>query len=148
MPAPLRKGLELAQKLSNAKVELECTRVRLGVSSGSGSCGSLENACMRVAAYEQALGEFMDTHAGSNGRRQLKLCRALYLRMLVSSAPVRLATWPEGRRYAEMPSSQLYEAVSNRLERAELDSIECSLSSQERTVYMCLLAFYRDEVPG
>ncbi len=148
MPVPLRKGLVLAQKLSNAKVELECTRVRLGVSPSGGSCGSLDNACMRVAAYEQALCEFMDTHAGSNGRRQLKLCRALYLRMLLSSATARLATWPQSRRYADMPSSQLYEAVANRLEREELDSIERSLSSQERTVYLCLVAFYRDEVPG
>jgi hypothetical protein len=148
MPVPLRKGLVLAQKLSNAKINLEFERVRLGVSPRDGPCGPLDNACIRVAAYEHALNEFMDTHAASDGRRQLKLCRALYLRMLLSSAPERFATWPHGRPYADMPGSQLFEAVANRLERAELECIECSLSSQERKVYLCLLAFYRDEAPG
>jgi hypothetical protein len=155
----LRQGLVLAQKLSHAKAQFEFARLWLGAPPSEWSRGPLDHAGRRIAECESALSEFMKSPAASLAARELKLCRALYLRMLLSSANARLATWSgdrdrdrdlgRGRGRGRMPRSQLYETVANRLERDELECIECSLSGVERTVYACLLAFYRsgaDEV--
>jgi hypothetical protein len=147
----VRKGLRMAQKLCCARIGLEVLRPQAGHAVVVRTSCALEVAEGKVAACEADVADFMDSFAWSGGLHEFRLCRALYLRMLLSSAPARLGAWKaQGRSAAGMSRSQLYETVAHRLEQGELREIEHSMSAQERTVYACLLAFYRhadDEPP-
>ncbi|ADU39241.1 hypothetical protein Varpa_5081 [Variovorax paradoxus EPS] len=146
----VRKGLRMAQQLCCARIGLEVLRLQAGHAVVVRTPCAVQVAEGKVAACEADVADFMDSFAWSGGLHEFRLCRALYLRMLLSSAPARLAAWKTpGRSAVGMSRSQLYETVAHRLEQGELREIEHSMSAQERTVYACLLAFYRraDDAP-
>lgn len=69
-------------------------------------------------------------------RSELKIARALYLRMLLSSASARLHGWGDHIRLEETPPSHLLEWLSHDLEQLELSSIESSMTPQECVWYL------------
>jgi hypothetical protein len=66
---------------------------------------------------------------------ELKIKRAIYLRMLIGSAPVRLQDWVDEDELDDMPASRLFEWVAYDLERLELEEIEATLTPREEARY-------------
>jgi hypothetical protein len=67
---------------------------------------------------------------------ELKIKRAIYLRMLLDSAPSRLQAWADEDDLEDMPASHLFEWVSYDLERLELAEIEATLTPREEERYV------------
>lgn len=67
---------------------------------------------------------------------ELRIRRAVYLRMLLDSAPARLQAWADEHSLADMPASHLLEWVSYDLERLELAEIEATLTPSEEERYV------------
>ncbi len=67
---------------------------------------------------------------------ELRIRRAVYLRMLLDSAPARLQAWADEHSLADMPASHLFEWVSYDLERLELAEIEATLTPAEEERYV------------
>ena len=65
----------------------------------------------------------------------LKIKRAIYLRMLLDSAPKRLQDWVDEDELEDMPKSRLFEWVAYDLECMELEQIEATLTPSEEARY-------------
>ena len=66
---------------------------------------------------------------------RVKVRRALYLRMLLESAPSRLQSWSDSDSLGTMPKSHLFEWISYDFERLELAELEGSMSPEEAASY-------------
>ena len=67
---------------------------------------------------------------------ELEVARALYLRMLLSSASSRLRGWENQTCVANIPLSHLHEWLSHDLERLELAELEGAMSRNEKDAYL------------
>lgn len=67
---------------------------------------------------------------------ELKISRALYLRMLLSSASTRLQSWSDLTRLEQTPPSHLHEWLSHDLEQLELAEVEASMTQGEAVWYL------------
>jgi hypothetical protein len=65
----------------------------------------------------------------------LKIKRAIYLRMLLDSAPSRLQYWVDEDDLEDMPKSRLFEWVAYDLECMELEQIEATMTPAEQARY-------------
>ncbi|KWT96952.1 hypothetical protein APY03_1954 [Variovorax sp. WDL1] len=88
-----------------------------------------------MAAWENQL-TMLRLAMTAEERVELKIKRAIYLRMLLDSAPVRLQPWVDEDDLADMPASHLFEWVAYDLERLELDEIEATLTEREEARYL------------
>ncbi|MDR6534660.1 hypothetical protein [Variovorax soli] len=66
----------------------------------------------------------------------LKIKRAIYLRMLLDSAPARLQPWVDQDELEDMPKSRLFEWVAYDLESMELEEIEAMMTAGEAAQYV------------
>ena len=67
---------------------------------------------------------------------ELKIKRAIYLRMLLDSAPARLQPWVDQDELEDMPKSRLFEWVAYDLESMELEEIEATMTAGEAAQYL------------
>ena len=133
MKPSVDRALRTLQELAYAQLLSELDRfqrARLGKQAGLPLLFNERVArCQReVARFQAALtkAELSD----------LKVARALYLRMLLSSASARLQGWETQTCLATTPLSHLHEWLSHDLERLELAELEAVMSPDERDAYL------------
>lgn len=130
----VQTALRSLQGLAYARVAEQCRRVawlsRVHIESPL-----LEERAHSVVAWENQLA-MLRLAMTPDERIELKIKRAIYLRMLMESAPARLQPWVDEDDLADMPASHLFEWVAYDLERLELDEIEATLTPREEARYV------------
>lgn len=86
----------------------------------------------RCEASIAELGQHVDDPAEI---AKIKVARALYLRMLLESAPMRLQAWSDNDNLREMPRSHLFEWIAYDFERLELAELEAAMNPEEAAAY-------------
>jgi len=89
----------------------------------------------RVLHCEQALAQLRVVIDDPRQIAELKVARALYLRMLLDSAPTRLRSWSDCENLDQMPKSHLFEWISYDFEQLELSELEGSMTEEEAVLY-------------
>ncbi|MGK6308274.1 hypothetical protein [Variovorax sp. DT-64] len=130
----VQTALRSLQGLAHARVVEQCRRVAW-LSRAHAGAARLEERARSVVAWENQL-TMLRLAMTPEERVELKIKRAIYLRMLLDSAPVRLQPWVDEDDLADMPASHLFEWVAYDLERLELDEIEATLTPQEEARYV------------
>ena len=130
----VQTALRSLQGLAYARVVEQCRRVAWLSGTCAGSA-RLEERTRSVIAWENSV-TLLRLAMTPEERVELKIKRAIYLRMLLDSAPVRLQPWVDEDDLAEMPVSHLFEWVAYDLERLELDEIEGTLTGSEEARYV------------
>ncbi|VTU39579.1 hypothetical protein H6CHR_05529 [Variovorax sp. PBL-H6] len=129
----VQTALRSLQGLAYAKAVEQCRRVAW-LSRTHAGIARLEERARSVAAWENNI-SMLRLAMTAEERAELKIKRAIYLRMLLDSAPVRLQPWVDEDELADMPVSHLFEWVAYDLERLELDEIEATLTEREEARY-------------
>jgi hypothetical protein len=135
----VQTALRSLQGLAYARVVEQCRRVAWLSRTGS---GRLEERARSVIAWENNV-TMLRLAMTPEERVELKIKRAIYLRMLLDSAPVRLQPWVDEDDLADMPVSHLFEWVAYDLERLELDEIEATFTPREEVLYVREALAYR-----
>ncbi len=130
----VQTALRSLQGLAYARAVEQCRRVA-GLSRTYAGSALLEERTRSVIAWENSV-TLLRLAMTPEERVELKIKRAIYLRMLLDSAPVRLQPWVDEDDLAEMPVSHLFEWVAYDLERLELDEIEGTLTAREEARYV------------
>ncbi|HEY2257601.1 MAG TPA: hypothetical protein VGI11_18350 [Variovorax sp.] len=120
--------LRLLQALCFGRIRLEYCRLHATDSIRA----DLEEfqAHQRVIRQEREVaGLFAELTARQ--RSELKIGRALYLRMLLDSAPIRLQGWSDRDALDAMPKSHLFEWIAHDYEQQELAELESAMNPQE-----------------
>ena len=130
----VQTALRSLQGLAYARVVEQCRRVAW-LSRTYAGAARLEERTRSVVAWENSV-TLLRLAMTAEERVELKIKRAIYLRMLLESAPVRLQPWVDEDDLASMPVSHLFEWVAYDLERLELDEIEGSLTAREEARYV------------
>jgi len=133
MPTHLDCVLQSLQQLAHARIAREFQRV-WNARAKPAAEGSSE-ADHRVLRCEQALAELRLRIDDPRQIAQLKVGRALYLRMLLESAPARLQSWSDSDTLEDMPKSHLFEWISYDFERLELAELEGAMTPEEAATY-------------
>ena len=133
---PLECALQSLQQLAYARIAREFLRARqeraeLLLSSDA----VMDDAHRRVLHWERVLAELRLLFDDPRQIARIKIARALYLRMLLESAPTRLQAWSDSESMGEMPKSHLFEWISYDFERLELAELEASMSREEAASY-------------
>ncbi|MDM0104379.1 hypothetical protein QTH97_05515 [Variovorax sp. J22R24] len=128
MGAAPRQILRLLQAAAFARIQCECIRL-----SRAGGPERFDYQ-RRIVAYTREL-EFLDHALAPDERSAVRLERALFLRLLLASAPKRLASWSDKETLDDMPPSHLFEWVAHDDERMELAEIERTMTPQEALRY-------------
>ncbi|MDM0002129.1 hypothetical protein QTI24_26225 [Variovorax sp. J22P240] len=128
MGAAPRQILRLLQATAFARIQCECIRLSKAASP------ERFNYQRRIEVCTRELG-FLEYTLTSDERSAVRLERALFLRLLLASAPQRLASWSDKETLDEMPASHLFEWVSHDEERMELAEIENAMTPQEKVRY-------------
>ncbi|MGJ7506732.1 hypothetical protein [Variovorax sp. GT1P44] len=132
MGAALRRVLDLLQTVAYARVQCECMRL-----SGS----RFPQAGPRRFDYQQRIDRSVrELHALQGGmspeeRSAVRLGRALFLQLLLASAPQRLDAWCDSETLDTMPPSHLLEWVAYDDERTELAEVESTMTPEEAVLY-------------
>lgn len=135
MPVHLESVLQQLQQLAHARILREFHRVwdaRLNPALGSAE-GAEANR--RVLQGEQALARLRGAVDDPRQIAQIKVARALYLRMLLESAPTRLQSWSDCDNLEQMPKSHLFEWIAYDFERLELAELEAAMTPEEGAAY-------------
>ena len=130
----VQTALRSLQGLAYARVVEQCRRVAW-LSRTCAESALLEERTRSVIAWENSV-TLLRLAMTPEERVELKIKRAIYLRMLLESAPVRLQPWVDEDDLADMPVSHLFEWVAYDLERLELDEIEGTLTGREEERYV------------
>lgn len=124
--------LRLLQALACSRIQFGCKRLAPNVWRHPDlSCDEL---WLRMTLYQERIDQLV---RGMNveERAQLRLERALFLRLLLESAPTRLQAWSDQDEVSDMPPSHLFEWVSHDDERLELSQLEAAMTPQESARY-------------
>ncbi|MDM0074613.1 hypothetical protein QTH90_09495 [Variovorax sp. J2P1-59] len=132
MGAAPRQILRLLQAVAFARIQCECMRLTRAVGRAVGPERFEYHRRMDVYAREL---EFLQHALAPDERSAVRVERALFLRLLLSSAPWRLASWSDTETLDEMPASHLFEWVAHDDERMELAEIESAMTPQETMQY-------------
>ncbi|MDM0029679.1 hypothetical protein [Variovorax saccharolyticus] len=89
----------------------------------------------RLARCQRQVARFQ-TSLSHTELSELRVARAVYLRMLLSSAFSRLRGWETQTCPASTPISHLHEWLAHDLERLELTELESGMSCDERDAYL------------
>lgn len=130
----VQAALRSLQGLAHARAADQCKRVAW-LSRARARSTRLEERPSSVVAWEKSIATFRLSMTADD-LLELKIKRAIYLRMLLDSAPARLQAWADEDILADMPASHLFEWVSYDLERLELDEIEATLTPREEARYV------------
>jgi len=136
MHGPLECALQSLQQLAYARIVREFhrawqARADLLLSSDLAA----DEAHRRVLHWEQVLAGLRRVLDDPQQIAQVKIARALYLRLLLESAPTRLQAWSDSESMDDMPKSHLFEWISYDFERLELAELEGSMSPEEAASY-------------
>jgi len=124
--------LRLLQALACARIHFGCKRLSPGVwHYPELSCDEL---WLRMTLYQERIDQLAGAMSVEE-RAQVRLERALFLRLLLESAPARLQAWSDQDEVADMPPSHLFEWVSHDDERLELSQLEAAMTPQESARY-------------
>ncbi|VTU41168.1 hypothetical protein H4CHR_05903 [Variovorax sp. PBS-H4] len=141
MHSIVQTALRSLQGLAYAKAVEQCRRVAWLSRSHAGAA-RLEERARSVAAWENNI-SMLRLAMTTEERVELRIKRAIYLRMLLESAPVRLQPWVDEDDLASMPASHLFEWVAYDLERLELEEIEGTFTPGEEVLYVREALAYR-----
>lgn len=132
MSAPRQQVLRLLQALACARIHFGCKRLSPHVwRYPELSCSELWT---RMVIYQERIDELANAMSIEQ-RAQVRLERALFLRLLLDSAPARLQAWSDQDEVSDMPPSHLFEWVSHDDERLELAQLEAAMTPQETARY-------------
>ncbi len=135
MPAHLEHCLQSLQQLAYARIVREFQRAwNARLDPAAAEVESAEAHC-RVLRCEQALAGLRLLLDEPGQIAQIKVARALYLRMLLESAPARLQSWSDSDNVDDMPKSHLFEWIAYDFERLELTELEGAMTPDEAASY-------------
>ena len=133
MKPSVNRALRILQELAYAQLLSELDRfqrARLGKQAGF---PLLFNE--RVARCQRQVAHFQ-TALTKTELSELKVARALYLRMLLASASSRLQGWDHQTCPGSTPISHLHEWLAHDLERLEPAELEGVMSGAEKDEYL------------
>jgi len=133
MTVVVRHVLHLLQALSLARVRLACCRLTSGGSIGD-DLAELD-LDQRLLHCERQLARWEASLTG-NQQSEVRIGRALHLRLLLSSAKGRLRGWSDLDALDRMPPSRLFEWIAHDYERLELTELEGDMSPEEAARYV------------
>jgi hypothetical protein len=135
MQAHLECVLQSLQQLAYARIVREFHRAwNARVDPAAAEVESREAHC-RVLRCEEALAGLRLLLDEPGQIAQIKVARALYLRLLLESAPVRLQSWSDSDNLDDMPKSHLFEWIAYDFERLELAELEGAMTPDEAASY-------------
>jgi hypothetical protein len=136
MPRHLACALQGLQQLAYARIAREVARAwHAGADGSEYAKAVIGEAHRRVLHCEQALAQLRMEIDDPREIAQIKVARALYLRMLLESAPTRLQSWSDCDNLDDMPKSHLFEWISYDFEQLELAELEGSMTEEEAASY-------------
>ncbi|MDQ0572651.1 hypothetical protein QFZ42_004485 [Variovorax paradoxus] len=136
MHRQLDGALQGLQQLAYARIAREFARAwHARANASEESEAILGEAHRRVLHCEQALAQLRVVLDDPRQIAELKVSRALYLRMLLESAPTRLQSWSDCETLDDMPKSHLFEWISYDFEQLELAELEGSMTDEEAVSY-------------
>jgi hypothetical protein len=130
----VQAALRSLQGLAHARAADQCKRVAW-LSRVRARSADMEERPSGVAAWETRIAT-LRLGMSADDLVELKIKRAIFLRMLLDSAPARLQAWVDEDILPDMPASHLFEWVCYDLERLELDEIEATLTPREEARYV------------
>jgi hypothetical protein len=129
-------ALQGLQQLAYARIAREFARAWHARAEESEEAEAvIGEAHRRVLHCEQALAELRFAIEDPRQIAEIKVARALYLRMLLESAPTRLQSWSDCESLDQMPKSHLFEWISYDFEQLELAELEGSMTEEEAAWY-------------
>ena len=129
----VQAALRSLQGLAHARAAEQCRRVAWPARA-PGDAPRLEERAPSVIAWENSVA-MLRQEMSAEEQVELRIKRAIYLRMLLDSAPMRLQAWVDEDDLESMPVSHLFEWVAFDLERMELLEIEAMLTPAEGARY-------------
>ncbi|MEJ8814122.1 hypothetical protein WKW77_23760 [Variovorax ureilyticus] len=124
--------LRLLQALACSRIQFGCKRLSPKLWHYPDlSCDEL---WLRMTLYQERIDQLVKA-MNVEERAQVRLERALFLRLLLESAPTRLQAWSDEDEVSDMPPSHLFEWVSHDDERLELSQLEAAMTPQESARY-------------
>jgi hypothetical protein len=129
----VQAALRSLQGLAHARAVAESRRLAWS-SRSPGRSTRLEERPGREIAWENHV-VMLRLAMSPQDLSDLKIKRAIYLRMLLDSAPKRLQDWVDQDDLGDMPKSRLFEWVAYDLECMELEQIEATLTPAEEARY-------------
>jgi hypothetical protein len=129
----VQTALRSLQGLAHARAVAQSRRVAW-LSRAQGRSTRLEERPGREIAWENHV-VILRAAMSAEDLSQVKIKRAIYLRMLLDSAPKRLQDWVDEDELEDMPKSRLFEWVAYDLECMELEQIEASMTPAEQARY-------------
>ncbi len=135
MHAGLDCVLQSLQQLAYARIAREFQRAWDARLNPALSGVEDAEAHRRVVRCEQALAALRLAIDDPRELAQIKVARALYLRMLLESAPMRLQAWSDCDNLDDMPKSHLFEWIAYDFERLELAELEAAMTPEEGASY-------------
>ncbi|MBO9650460.1 MAG: hypothetical protein J7605_18310 [Variovorax sp.] len=124
--------LRLLQALACSRIHFGCKRLSPKVWKYPDlSCDEL---WLRMTLYQERIDQLANAMSVEE-RAQVRLERALFLRLLLESAPARLQSWSDQDEVTDMPPSHLFEWVAHDDERLELSQLEAAMTPQESARY-------------
>ncbi|KLN52909.1 hypothetical protein [Variovorax paradoxus] len=136
MHGPLDCALHSLQQLAYARIAREFHRAWQARTDFPASFEAvISEAHRRVLHCEQVLAQLRLLIDDPCQIAEIKIARALYLRLLLESAPARLQSWSDCESFDDMPKSHLLEWISYDFERLELAELESSMTPEEAASY-------------
>ena len=136
MHGQLDCALHGLQQLAYARITREFHRAWQARADCSASCeAAIGESHRRVQRCEQLLAQLRLLIDDPCQITEIKIARALYLRLLLESAPMRLQSWSDSENFDEMPKSHLFEWIAYDFERLELAELEGSMTAEEAASY-------------
>ncbi|MDM0013293.1 hypothetical protein QTH87_12690 [Variovorax sp. J22P168] len=125
--------LTILQRVSQAGIRLTCVQLSTSLLEEH---WSLERRLQEeLVSLEQRATRLLATMSPDE-RSEVKLGRALFLQMLVESAPRRLRGWSDQDRLDQMPPSRLFEWIAHDHEQLELAQVEAQMTPEEAARYV------------
>ncbi|MDM0034384.1 hypothetical protein QTI33_19775 [Variovorax sp. J22P271] len=132
MTSPLSPVLRVLQEISHLHVlrDVELVFAPAGRATEVGSPFEL-----RIEACQRALRRLCLGATGAELSR-VRMERALFLRLLLASADVRLAAWKSAAEWQPLRRSQLQESLSHDAEQRELGLLEKAMDGSQFANYV------------
>lgn len=125
--------LRLLQELSQARIRLGCGQLAGGIDRWS--LESEPELQRRIVDKERKALRLLASLDAAQ-RSDVLLARALYLQLLLESAPTRLQGWSDQDALDRMPPSRLFEWISHDHEQLELAQLESQMTPGEAARYV------------
>ncbi|AGU47773.1 hypothetical protein VAPA_1c06430 [Variovorax paradoxus B4] len=136
MPGQLDCALHGLQQLAYARITREFHRAWQARAACPASCeAAIGGSHRRVQRCEQVLAQLRLLIDDPQQIAKIKIARALYLRLLLESAPMRLQSWSDSESFDDMPRSHLFEWIAYDFEQLELAELEGSMTPEEAASY-------------